>query len=114
MAKKKTAEQLREEARKLIEAARNAEKIDKQRAKAERDKIAAKIGGIVLEFHENDYSGFELSKFKKAVADIVDGNNRNDSKAATDCIAGSIDTDRNAFTTEDRSNESIAAGAGSV
>jgi hypothetical protein len=114
MAKKKSAEQLREEARRLIEAARNAEKIDKQRAKIERDKIAVRIGAIVLEFHESGYSGFDLSKFKKTVAGIVDGNSGNDPKAAADLVPTSNDIGNNSFATREQSIEPTDIGAGSV
>lgn len=73
MAKRKTAQELREEAKRKIEAARKLERLEKDRAKQQEEKTMAEIGKLILEFRGKEYSGFTLEELKKSVEKIVNG-----------------------------------------
>ncbi|MFZ6007209.1 MAG: hypothetical protein ACOYU2_06090 [Nitrospirota bacterium] len=56
---KRTAQELREQAKKLIE---QAEKIENERA--------IKIGNLIIKYEAADFEGFDLEAFKKQIASI--------------------------------------------
>ncbi|CAG1771842.1 hypothetical protein BAC3_02120 [uncultured bacterium] len=73
MAKRKTAQELREEAKRKIEAARKLERLENEKAKQQEEKTMAEIGKMVLLYRGNEYSGLTLDDLKKSVEKIVNG-----------------------------------------
>lgn len=71
MAKRKTAQELREEARLKLQAARKLEKEEQKKEREEGEKRAAEIGKLILKHRAEGYVGFELSRFREEVEKII-------------------------------------------
>ena len=71
MAKRRTSADLQAEILKLMEAKKELARQERAEAREVEEKLALKLGRIVLELHKCGFNGFNKTAFVKQVAELV-------------------------------------------